>query len=353
MKQHYRRLLILLVLSVLIIWGLFRLGNIELNAATLTKVDWNWLLLAFVMFYSGIFVRGLRWQRILKTMGWSTGYGYMQALLMSGFFLSLILPARLGDVARVGMLKQDHKIPIAQGIASLAAERALDVFAILILAIIGAMWALPGRVPSEIWQLIAGAAILLVVCFLGLLAVPGLERWLRHPGQLETRVPVKIWSIYQKILDFGFSMVYGIRTLGRYPLTLAVAILESFYIWLCDVLIIYLGLLSVGATALFSVSLFAGMVSDLVVAVPLTPGGLGQFELVLIWLLTQFEVTTAQASLTVLLVRFIGLWSFLPMGAMVTYIFGFSRLMSLTGKETGETTEETSSTPSLPKPAES
>jgi uncharacterized protein (TIRG00374 family) len=350
--KKYHRLIILLILSAVIVWGLLRLGNIDLTAETLSQVDWRWLLLGMVIFYSGIFVRGLRWQRILKSIGWPLGYVYTQALLVAGFFLSLILPARLGDVGRVVMLKRDHKIPYAQGIASLAAERALDVFAILVLATIGAVWALQGRVPPEILQLIVGTAILLGIGVIGLLAIPGLEGWLRHPGKVETWFPAKIWSFYQKVLDFVFNLINAVRALGRNPLSLAIAVLESLYIWLCDALIIFFGLLSIGAAASLSVSMFAGMVADLAVAVPLTPAGLGQFDLVLIWLLTQFNVTTAQASLTILLVRFVNLWLFLPIGAIVTFLFGFSSMLNLTGKETHEAEEEPSVTTS-PELAES
>jgi uncharacterized protein (TIRG00374 family) len=351
--KKYRRLIALLILSAVIVWGLLRLGNIDFTVETFSQVDWRWLLLGMVVFYSGIFVRGLRWQRILKSMGWRLGYGYTQALLVAGFFLSLILPARLGDVGRVVMLKRDQKIPFAQGIASLAAERALDVFAILVLAIIGAVWALQGRVPLEILQLITGTAILLGIGLIGLLAVPGLGKWLRQPGKIEMWFPAKIWTFYQKVLDFGFNLINGVRALGRHPLLLAIAIIESLYIWLCDALIIYFGLLSIGATASLSVSMFAGMIADLATAVPITPAGLGQFEVVLIWLLTQFNITTAQVSLTVLLVRFVNLWLFLPIGALVTFVFGFSSMLNLTGKETQEETTDKTSPTSLPEMAES
>ena len=351
--KKYRRLLILLILSGVIVWGLLRLGNVNLNAATLAQVDWRWLLLGIVIFYSGIFVRGLRWQRILKSMDWCLDYGYTQSLLVAGFFLSLILPARLGDVGRVAMLKRDFKIPFAQGIASLAAERALDVFAILVLAIIGALWALQGRVSTEILQLIVGTAVLLGIGLIGLLAIPGLERWLRQPGKIEMWFPARLWSIYQKVLDFGFNLINSVRALGRHPLSLAIAIIESLYIWLCDALIIYFGLLSIGAMASLSASTFAGMIADLITAVPILPAGLGQFEVALIWLLTQFNITTAQASLTVLLVRFINLWLFLPIGALVTFAFGFSSMLNLTGKETQEETADETSAISLPEMAES
>jgi uncharacterized protein (TIRG00374 family) len=344
--KKYRRLWVMLLLSLVVVWGLLRLGNIEVSYDTLASLNWRWLGLAFVVFYSGVLVRGLRWQQILKTIGWPLGYLYTQTLLMAGFFVSLVLPARLGDVGRVVMLKQDHHIPLAQGAASLAAERALDVLAILVLAFIGALYALPGRVPPQVNQLMWGAAILFALGLLGLLVTPGLEKWLRRPGWLATILPAKLWSLYQKGLDFGFNLLNAVRALGRNPLALTLVVLESLYIWLCDALIIYLGLLSLNAAAPLSVSLLAGMVSDLSVAVPLTPAGLGQFEAVLVWLLTLLGVATASASLTVLLTRLVSFWSFLLIGGIVTYSFGFARVLHLRGQNSTALTE------SPPNPAE-
>ncbi|RPJ56323.1 MAG: UPF0104 family protein [Dehalococcoidia bacterium] len=203
------------------------------------------------------------------------------------------------------------------------------------MALVGAMWALQGRVPPEIWQLLTGAAVLCALGLIGLLAIPGLERWLRHPGRIETTIPVSIWLFYQKMLDFGFNLIHGVRALGRSPLALILIVMQSLYIWLCDALLLYVVLMSIGATSSLSVSLFAGMVSDLVAAVPITPGALGQFDAALVGLLTLFNLSTSQGSLTVLLTRLVSLWTFIPIGAAVTYIFGFSRVFNLSGKVTG------------------
>ena len=349
--KKYRRLLAILILSIITIFALLRLGNIELNAETLRRVNWAWLLLAFIVFYSSIFVRGLRWQHILKTMGWPINYGYVQTLMMAGLFISMILPARVGDVGRVAMLKQDHKTPFAQSIASIATERALDVFSILVLAIIGAIWALQGRVPPDVFKLMIGATILFGLGLIGLLAIPSFEGWLRRPGRLEAMVPATIWSLYQRILDFGFTLIHSIRALGRHPVALGLVVVMSLYIWLCDSLIIYFALISIGASSPLSVSLFAGMVSDLVAAVPITPGALGQFDATLIGLLMLFDLTKTQSSLAVLLLRFTSLWSFLLIGGAVTYVFGFSRALNLNGQQPSAD-EPLSTATSTPNPTE-
>jgi len=164
---------------------------------------------------------------------------------------------------------------------------------------------------------------------IGLLVAPGIENWLRESPLLPKIVPAKLWSIYHKVLDFGFSLIEGVRVLGRRPGALALIVGQSFFIWLWDALIVYFILISLGIVEPFSVSLFAAMVSDLVTAIPLTPGALGQFDAALISLLAMFGISTADAGLTVLLLRLVQLWTFIPISGLITYIFGFSRVLHL------------------------
>lgn len=330
--KKYAHLIIIAVLSVVTVFGLLRLGKIDISLDTLLRVNGWWLLLAFITFYLSIVARGLRWQHILSTMDRPVPTLYAQTLLTAGLFISSILPARAGDIGRVTMLKQDHKIPVSQGVASLAAERALDVFAVLLLALIGALLALPGRVPSEVLQLMIVTGVLLVLGLVGLLAIPSLEGWLRQPGWLWRLIPQVIKPFYEKGVDFGFALVHGVRDLGQKPLALAAIVAESFGIWLLDALIVHFVLYSLSINVPFSVSLVSAMIGVLATIVPLMPGALGQFEAGVISVLTLLNVSTADSSLTALLVRFISLWSFIPVSGLITYIFGFSRALSLSSK---------------------
>jgi uncharacterized protein (TIRG00374 family) len=253
-------------------------------------------------------------------------------LLIAGLFISSILPARAGDIGRIAMLKQDYQIPVSQGLASLATERALDVFAVLTLAIVGAIWSLQGRVPPQVMQLMIGSGVLFTFGLVGLLIIPNVEGWLRQPGWAWRVVPAAIRPFYQKAVDFGFAMIHGLRDLGQKPLALAAIVAESFGIWLFDALIVHLVLFSLGHRVSFSISLFSAMIGVLATIFPLMPGALGQFEAAVISLLTLLGIPAADSSLTVLLVRFISLWSFIPVSGLITYLFGFSHALSLNSK---------------------
>jgi len=228
------------------------------------------------------------------------------------------------------MLKQDHQIPIAQGIASITTERALDVFSILILAMIGATFALSDQVPSEVVQLMGVTIGLFTFGLIGLVATPSLEHWLREPTYFIKRLPVPTqgWAWYDKIIDFGFTLIHGVRALGKNPAMLAFVLMESLLIWLYDCLIIYVIMRSIGVNLALMESIFTSMIADLAVAIPLTPSGLGQYEVAFIGLLSLFNVSTSDGSLAALLLRFVILWTFIPVSGLITYAFGFSRIFS-------------------------
>jgi uncharacterized protein (TIRG00374 family) len=338
--KRYSRLIVITILSLIIIFALMQLGDIEFSWATLKRVNPAWYALVVVSYYSSVVARGWRWQHILRAMNYRVGFVYANTLLIAGLFLSSVLPARAGDVGRVAMLKRDHDIPVSKGIASLAGERALDVFAIMAMAI-GAGWlALPGYLPAEVLNLMLVVGGLFLLGLIGLLVIPGTEKWLREYALLKKILPTKLWDIYQKILDFGFSLVDGVRQLGRNPLTLIGITAQSFFVWLWDALMVYFILLSLGIIEPFSVSLFTAMISDLVTAFPLTPGSLGQFEAVFVSLLSLFGIATADAGLTVLLLRLVQLWTFIPVAGLITYIFGFSRALNLGQLEPATATDQ-------------
>lgn len=352
--RKYGRLWVILILSLLTIFALIRLGNIDFSLKTLNRIHWGWYSLVAISFYASVVARGWRWQSILKAMGWPISFVYASTLLTAGLFISSILPARTGDVARVAMLKQDYKIPVAQGIASLASERALDVFAILSLAILGAWLALPGRLPPEVLQLMVITGLLFLIGLVGLLVMPGIETWLCESDSIKRLIPAKLYPFYSKILNFGFSLIHGVRQLGQKPGALLVVVGQSFLVWLWDALMVYFVLVSLDIITPFSISLFTSMIGALSTAIPLTPGALGQFDATVISLLSLFGLSTTDSSLAILLLRFVQLWTFILVSGLVTYIFGFSRALSLGSSPENPTgAAPATSTASISSPAES
>jgi uncharacterized protein (TIRG00374 family) len=298
---------------------LTRLGKIDVSPETLRRIQPGYLLGAIAVHYSGFAVRGDRWRRLLAAMGHRVSFFYALTLLLAGWFISALVPARAGDLARAGLLRRDHDVPFATGLGSVAAERAFDALALVFLAVSAGVWALAGRTPDWIWQSAAVTGGMFAIAVVGLIAVPRARAWLT--GLFK-------WPLYQKMLNFGFDVLDSVRALGQHPTVLLAVAVQSLYVWLCDVFLAYLLLRGLGTPLPLSVAAFTATAADLAVTVPITPGAIGQFEAAFVGLLALFAVPASQASLAVLLNRFISFWTFILLSGLVTYLAGFSRILT-------------------------
>ena len=298
---------------------LLKLGDVDISYNTLRRLKPGYLALAILIHYSGFAVRGLRWQALLAALGYRLSFLYVTALLLAGWFISALVPARLGDVARAAILKRDHDAGLAQGFASIATERALDISAILLLTVIAAVWALPGRVPPQVWQVIGGGIIIMGIALAILIAIPKLQTPLSnlfpHP-------------LYRKSIGFGFELLASIRRVGQSPGLLLLVFAQSLYIWLCDVFLMYFIFLSLGQAVPLSITAFTSMVVDLAAAVPIMPGAVLQFEGTALGVLNLFRIEAGQSSLMIILNRFISFWTFIVFSGVVTYLFGFAQAVN-------------------------
>ncbi len=313
------RVIVIAALGLLTLLLLVRLGKVDVSLDTLRRIQPGYLLAAIAVHYSGFVVRGDRWRRLLAAMERQVSFRYAFSTLLAGWFISALVPARAGDLARAGLLRRDHDVPLATGLGSVAAERAFDALALAFLAVLAGTWALAGRTPEWVWQSAALTAGLFVTAVAGLVAVPRAEGWLT--GLLQ-------WPFYQKALRFGFDLLRSVRDLGRHPNLLLVVAAQSLYVWLCDVFLAYLLLCGLGTPLPLGVAAFTAMAADLAVTIPITPGAVGQFEAAFVGLLALFAVPTSQAGLAVLLNRFISFWTFIVFSGLVTYLTGFSRILT-------------------------
>lgn len=311
--------LIILILGLLTILVLIKLGNIDVSLQTLSQINVMYISIAIIIHYSGFAVRGWRWQKLLAGLEHHLNYSYTTTLLISGWFVSALIPARLGDVARAYMLRRDHNIAMSQGFASIATERVVDILAILFLATGAAILALASQTPPWVWQTIGGGGILFAIGLVVLLTIPRLETWF---------LSLSSWSFYQKIIRFGFELLASIRQLGQSPSLLLLVIGQSIYIWLCDVFLMYFIFLSIGVVTPLSVSASSSMIADLAAAIPIIPGAVGQFEGAALGVLSLFEISLEASSLMILLNRFISFWTFIIVSGAVTYFFGFSQVLN-------------------------
>ncbi len=315
-----KRLILLVGAGVLTLVLLLVLGGGREAIRALAHVNWRLLVLAILIHYSGFAVRGLRWQQLLRTMGHKLTWRFVTTLLLAGWFVSALLPARAGDVMRVGVLRlsaPDHAaVPVADALGSIVLERVLDLLAILALGASFGLLVLRAQLPG--WVLTAYGVGIGGLVFLGvaLLVTPALLDWLRR------------WSthrFWQTLLNFAAQLVESLRVLLRQPGIALLLVIESLYIWLCDALLMWLCVWSLGVLLPFGRAAFIALTVDVFAVVPLTPGGIGQIETVNAALLSLLKLPGFNVAAAVLVNRAISYWSFLLFTGVITFAAGFGQ----------------------------
>ena len=105
----------------------------------LLGADGKWLVAAVILFALNMVVRILRWQRLLagaKTLPYKT----VSAVLLIGYAVNNVLPARLGELYRAHFAGHHFGFSRATALASIMVERTMDGLLVVALLAVGQFW---------------------------------------------------------------------------------------------------------------------------------------------------------------------------------------------------------------------
>ena len=125
------------VISLTIAGGLLYWVFRNMDAATivakLQEVQYQWVILAVIIFIISHILRAYRWNLMLAPLGYEklTVFRTLQAVLVA-YFANLIIP-RMGEVTRCGVMRQLDKVPITTSLGTVVAERLVDLFSLFLL----------------------------------------------------------------------------------------------------------------------------------------------------------------------------------------------------------------------------
>ncbi len=93
-------------------------------------VKYFWILLVILAFLISNVSRALRWQMLIKPMGYVTNLGNTFWPIMAGYFANLALP-RMGEVVRAGLFSRYENVPIEKSLGTIVTDRVMDVLCLL------------------------------------------------------------------------------------------------------------------------------------------------------------------------------------------------------------------------------
>jgi uncharacterized membrane protein YbhN (UPF0104 family) len=159
----------LLVATALITWGVLRLDWSALRTALAQTKAWPWLPLGAAAYLLGQLVRGAR-GRVLVGDQANVTVPVMSHISAVGYAGNNLLPARLGELARLAMLSERTGFPPAQSLVLIGIERLLDGLVIVgLFALLGPIAQVPR---SALFGLVAVAGALVLGIALARFVVP-------------------------------------------------------------------------------------------------------------------------------------------------------------------------------------
>ena len=311
-SQLLRRAGIGLILAILVFTVLTILGDAGDLADALERFDWRWapLIVALTVWnYAGRF---LKWEMYLDALGVPRIPRLLGIrVFLSGFAMS-ITPGKVGEVIKAFQVQRITGVPVERTAGAVAAERATDGLAMLILALVGFTRYDYGRPFVLLVAVLAVAAILVV----------------QRPTLLHAVVArIDGLPIVGPFADRAEQFVTSSSSLMQ-PRMLLRGTAIGVVSWAGECVAFFLILVALGLEASWSLLLIATFVlavSSLAGGISLLPGGLGVADAsvagMLLALVDTPDMTRATAVAATLLVRFATLW--------FAVLIGFVALLSL------------------------
>jgi len=321
---NWRTLVPLVIVIALMVYFAQKANiNPQKTWASLSSANMLFFAAAFAIYYLSFPIRAARWRILLQNVGYTKANGIelpnfwkLVEIIYISFFANVVVPAKLGDLYRAFLLRQEAHVSTTRSFGTVLAERLLDLIVLLLLFIPALIISLHENLPP---QLRLGLEVVLVAVVLGSIGLFVL-RIAREP--IAKLVPLRFRDHYYHFQE---------GTLGsfrRLPLLSILTIGD----WLCEALRFFfvalsLNLINGSLLHIISAAIFIGLGEALLTIIPATGGGVGIVEggmLAMIGLFYQGADAANRTAAAILLDRTISLFSIMIIG-FVVFLVAFSK----------------------------
>ena len=272
------------VVAAVALWLAARGTSLDALRAAMSSARIEWVFLAIASVILTVAAGVIRWRLLFFPDAHNRSWSTLAAASIVGQTLNIVLPIRLGEVARAGWVSRAERLPIGQVGGTIAVEKLADlvttgvvVSVLLVLAAVPGWLAAPGR--ALIGTGAVAIAVMVLVSLRGkALAAAGD----RLAGLLPAAIGTPLHRLFVTALE-------GTRVLESWRITSAVGILSVIVLMLAastNYLMFFAFDLEVPAAAAV-VLLIALQVGNTIVSVP---GNVGVFQYVAVLTLGAYSV---------------------------------------------------------------
>lgn len=254
------------ILSIAAIWAIAHSVDWHTLLDQLHQFNVWYLVFLFVFSPSIMFVRTLRWKRIISrhhTVPLSTIF----LVNYVGFFLNAVLPAKIGEFARAELLKQKQGISRGYLLGTVFAERLLDSVMLLLFLLFSAFC-------SPMVMNIVEANKLRITVFLAAFLVILLLIFNRKLGSYLFRFFPKL---EHKLVALHDSFLQSMESLGKFS-TLSILLIETLGIWVLSAFGYFLIAAAMQISLPFYAYSFLIAIAAFGMIIPSGPGNIGVYH---------------------------------------------------------------------------
>jgi uncharacterized protein (TIRG00374 family) len=310
-----------LAVSIVCLWLVFRSLDPAALGVALAQANFLYVLPAVAVYFLGVWLRSVRWGLLLRPAlrgGQAPGArrqqtgayrlppppnprplpparvpstGRLFRVLVIGFTVNNLLPARLGEVARAYLLWRGERIEPGATIATIVLERVLDGLTLCAFAGVAALLVpFPADLQRAAWITAAGF-LAVTLGLVGFLLLPG--PFVGLALRVLRLLPERFAHLGERLVH---SFVDGLAIL-RQGHALAAVLGLSLLAWLAEAGMYYVIMLGFPFPARPEAALLGASAANFGAMIPSSPGYVGTFDLPLQIVLTEvFDVPLAQAT---------------------------------------------------------
>ena len=280
------------IIAGLVLFGILvelALRSVDIGTVSEIDVAWWWVIAAFGLNLASILLKAVVWKTALDTIPDQPRFQYAHVVpaLFIGFMLNTLLPARLGEIGRVAVLRRRLKlvgtdVPNATLAGSLVAEQI--VLAIALVAIM--LLQLPFvNVPARFENMILAFGGVVIVLLLAVVALEAFSRRSRRSRAPRLRVHPRAAGARDVPPDRARHAAGADGAAA--PRTAAWALLAGLASWAAQIGGIYAALEAADIHATIGAAGLVFLVSTLVQLFPFWPGNVGLFQAAVAQVLVQ------------------------------------------------------------------
>ena len=276
------------VIGIVIFFAVLSRVNVTEVINNFLKINIFLFLLSVGTVVLAIILKAYRWKMIVESYGTSFPLRESFKAWLIGFSIGLITPGKIGDLARSYYLRKRESI--GKSLTTVMADRVIDVFILLILALIGLAFFTLLYVKNNFLLIIVSIVFVFFVASI----------FLFSRKEFSTTILKPFYKYLPKKYKSGIKTVYGdfyagVEIFLRKKALLSAPIALTFLAWAIAILYTFLLALSMNLAISYTFLFMTLPLITLVLILPISLSGLGTREISFVFFLSYIGISAESA----------------------------------------------------------